>query len=207
MTVIRNVFCVGRNYVLHAQELGNQVPTSPMLFLKPTHALVPAEGTVQLPGDKGAVHYEVEWVVHISRSYEKGLTVDDMVDSMALGIDFTLRDVQTELKQAGHPWLLAKGFWNSAPTTRFLPFEGIAACQAGDFSLLKNDIEVQRGNISQMLFDLQTIIEYTAHHFGLGAGDVIFTGTPAGVGPVADRDRFTLRWKEENVGEFIVSMV
>lgn len=99
---IRNIYCVGRNYGLHAAELGNDIPEEPMIFTKPTHALTPMNGSViELPGDRGEVHYEAELVPHIGRKYEQGLTVDQLVDRMALGIDFTLRDVQTIIKKRG----------------------------------------------------------------------------------------------------------
>ncbi|GIM47067.1 fumarylacetoacetate hydrolase [Collibacillus ludicampi] len=208
MESIRNIFCVGRNYRLHAEELGNEVPKSPFLFNKPTHALVEANGQeILLPGDRGAIHHEVEFVIHIARTYKKGMNVEDVVDRMALGIDFTLRDVQSELKKKGHPWLLAKGFLNSAVITAFRPFPGVEACRNIDFSLLKNGELVQKGYLRDMLFDLQTIIEFTSEHFGLGEGDIIYTGTPAGVGPVANGDRLTLNWGEEALGECTIKML
>lgn len=208
MDTIRNIYCVGRNYRLHAEELGNQVPDSPMLFSKPTHALVKADGReIPLPGNRGEVHYEAEVVIHIGRTFEKGMHVGDVVDNMALGIDFTLRDVQSELKKKGQPWLPAKGFPNSAVVTEFREFPGVAACKETGFSLLVNGETVQSGHMQDMLFDLQTIIEFTADHFGLGAGDIIYTGTPAGVGPVSDGDRLALVWGDETLGECTVKLV
>lgn len=207
MKQIRNIYCVGRNYRLHAAELGNDVPDAPMIFGKPTHALAEAAGTeISLPGNRGELHYEAELVIHIARPYEAGVTLEQMVDEIALGIDFTLRDVQSVLKKKGHPWLLAKGFKNSAILTPFHPFPGEEALQQTDFSLLKNGEQVQRGNIKDVIFDLMTLIEYTAEHFGLDAGDVIYTGTPAGVGPVADGDQLDLRWGEESWGQFTVRL-
>lgn len=201
-TAIRNIYCIGRNYRLHAEELGNEVPKSPMLFTKPTHSLVETRGQeITLPAGQGDVHYEVEFVIHIAREYQPGMMVEELVDRMALGIDLTLRDVQSQLKQKGHPWLRAKGFRNSAIITPFRSFPGVAACQQIDFSLLKNGEQVQRGNIGDMIFDLQTIIDFTATHFGLGAGDLIYTGTPAGVGAVADGDQLQLIWGEELLGD------
>ena len=203
---IQNIYCVGRNYAQHAKELNNEVPSRPFLFSKPTHALVEANGqTIMLPGDRGAIHYEVEWVVHIARPYEKGMALTELIDKMTLGIDFTLRDVQSELKKKGHPWLLAKGFPNSAVLSPFIDFPGLAVCEATDFSLLKNDDRVQKGNIQDMLFDLPTLIEFTSEHFGLSEGDIIYTGTPAGVGSVADKDEFGLMWGNDKLGEFKVA--
>jgi 2-keto-4-pentenoate hydratase/2-oxohepta-3-ene-1,7-dioic acid hydratase in catechol pathway len=207
MNQIRNIYCVGRNYRLHAEELGNAVPTSPFLFSKPTHALVEANGqTIVLPGNQGEVHYETELVLHIFRPYEPGMSVEDIVDKMALGIDFTLRDVQSELKKKSHPWLRAKGFPNSAVLTKFHAFPGEAACAETDFSLFKNGERVQRGNVSDMLFNMQTIIEFAVEHFGLGQGDIIYTGTPAGVGPVADGDKLELLWGDDVWGTCVIHL-
>ncbi|GGH83881.1 2-keto-4-pentenoate hydratase/2-oxohepta-3-ene-1,7-dioic acid hydratase in catechol pathway [Pullulanibacillus pueri] len=202
MNEIRNIYCVGRNYAQHAKELKNEVPTSPFLFSKPTHALVETQGQeIRLPNDQGAIHYEAEWVVHIRQPYEKGMSVDELVDQMALGIDFTLRDIQSELKKKGQPWLLAKGFKNSAVISPFIEFPGIEACKQVDFSLLKNGEYVQKGNIQEMIFDLQTIVDFAGQHFGLGKGDIIYTGTPAGVGPIMDKDHFALLWGQKKLGE------
>jgi fumarylpyruvate hydrolase len=190
----RNVYCIGRNYALHAKELGNEVPKSPMVFLKPSHALVPLEGELVMPGDVGEVHHEAEIVLHVSKSYVPGARLEDLIDRMALGLDFTLRDVQSELKKMGHPWLAAKGFRNSAPICEWIPFPGEAGTADTEFFLRKNGETSQRGFARDMIFPLQTIIDCLGEQYGLGAGDVIFTGTPAGVGPVADGDRLELFW-------------
>lgn len=204
---IKNIICVGRNYVQHAQELNNPVPQVPLLFTKPTHALAEANGSeIIFPGDRGQIQYEVELVFHIRRQYEPGIKVDDLVDQMAIGIDFTLRDVQTELKGKGYPWVLAKGFINSAVLTPWQTFTGLKASMEVDFSLDKNGQQVQRGNMKNMIFDLPTIIDYTARHLGLDQGDIIFTGTPAGVGPVLDGDRFTCKLAEKELGECIIRL-
>lgn len=202
MNCIRNIYCVGRNYLLHAEELNNKIPTSPLIFTKPTHAAVEANGKeIILPGDRGTIHYEMELVIRITKPYSKGIMVNEIVDAMAIGIDFTLRDVQTELKEKGYPWLLAKGFKNSAVLTPFIKFPGTEECKKLNFSLLKNGQEVQVGNIKDMIFDLQTIVEYSAHHFGLGKGDIIFTGTPKGVGPVYNNDLMALMLGEKVLGQ------
>lgn len=204
---IRNVYCVGRNYKAHAEELGNDVPKEPMIFMKPSHALTAANGgALELPGLRGELHFETELVIRIGRPYEPGLTVDELVDGMAFGIDFTLRDVQSAIKAKGLPWLPAKGFLRSAPLGPWFAFPGMANLAERDFTLLKNGVEVQRGNVSRMIFNLQRIIDYCAAHYGLGQGDLIFTGTPEGVGPVADNDRMELFWGEEHAGSFTVSL-
>jgi fumarylpyruvate hydrolase len=204
---VGNIYCVGRNYRLHAEELGNEVPTEPMIFSKPTHALVVMNGQeIVLPGDQGEVHYEAELVIQIAKPYKEGMKVDDLVERFALGIDFTLRDVQSRLKKKGHPWLLAKGFPSSAAITSLHPFQGVEASKQVEFSLEINDKEVQRGKISDMLFDLETIIQFCAKHFGLGKGDLIYTGTPAGVGAVKDGDSFCLRWDGKTLGNCVIRL-
>lgn len=207
METIRNIYCIGRNYRLHAEELGNEVPHSPLVFLKPTHSLVEANGQeIVLPANRGQVHYEMEWILYISKSQPAGTPVEEVVSHMALGIDFTLRDVQSELKKKGQPWLLAKGFRNSAAVTGFQPFPGVEKCASQSFSLYKNRERVQLGKIRDMLFSSQQLVDYCAKHFGLAKGDVIFTGTPSGVGKVEDLDHLELYWEDEKAGECFIKL-
>ncbi len=204
---IKNIYCVGRNYLEHANELNNAVPTSPLIFIKPTHALAEAAGNeIILPADSGEVHHELEVVIHIARRYEAGIAVNDLVDKVALGIDFTLRDVQAQLKSKGYPWVLAKGFVNSAVLTPWQALNGDGTLLTQDFVLEKNNEEVQRGNIRDMIFDLPTLVTYFAEHLGLAEGDILFTGTPAGVGPVADGDHLALKWNDRLWGDFKVKL-
>jgi len=202
VNVIRNIYCVGRNYGLHAAELGNAIPDSPMIFMKPTHAAVEMDGSVvSLPSGFGSVHYEAELVVRIGRPYTLGATADELINGFALGIDLTMRDVQDELKMKQHPWLKAKGFRASAPMTAFRPLaEPLAELAAHEFSLWINDSEKQRGHIRDMIFDLQLLIDHIGDHYGLDQGDIIFTGTPAGVGQVYDGDRLELIWGDAVIG-------
>jgi fumarylpyruvate hydrolase len=202
---IRNIYCVGRNYRAHAAELGNDVPDQPMIFIKPTHALISMDTeSVRLPGDQGEIHYEGELVLHVGKAYKPGISVDEIIDQYALGIDFTLRDVQSEIKKKGQPWLPAKGFLGSAPITGFIPFPGAAALEQTDFQLLKNGDAVQRGNIQNLIFNLQTIIDFIAVNYGLGEGDIIYTGTPEGVGPVQQGDRLELLWGDRSLGTITI---
>ena len=134
------------------------------------------------------------------------MKVDEVIESMGIGIDFTLREVQSELKKKGHPWLLAKGFPNSAIVSEFVVFPGIEEIKKVDFMLIKNGEKVQQGNIKNMIFDLQTIVNFTALHFGLGEGDIIFTGTPEGVGPVLDGDHLSLVWDNKVLGECCIKL-
>ncbi len=203
MEEIRNIFCIGRNYAKHAAELGNAVPEAPILFSKPTHALALADGKpLSFPDGEGAIHHELEIVLKINREVQKGDQLEDIVDQMALGLDLTLRDLQTTLKGKGQPWLRAKGFRNSAIVTEFWPFPGADSCKDKMFSLQKNGQWVQQGTAQQMIFNFQAIIDECVSAFGLGAGDIIFTGTPEGVGPVENGDSFKLYWGNEEKGSF-----
>ncbi|WP_270169118.1 fumarylacetoacetate hydrolase family protein [Paenibacillus sp. SYP-B4298] len=196
-----SLYCVGRNYKLHAAELGNEVPDSPMLFMKPPRAAAPMDGqTIALPGRYGAVHYEAELVIAIGREYEAGMKAQELVTGFALGLDLTLRELQDDLKRKQHPWLKAKGFKGSAPMTAFERIDGPDELAKAEFSLQVNGIERQRGHIADMIFDLQTLVDHIGQHYGLGAGDVIFTGTPAGVGAIQDQDEMALFWGDERRG-------
>lgn len=204
---IANVYCVGRNYKLHAAELGNSIPTKPMFFMKPNHALVEMNGDeIQLPSDQGSIHYEAELVIHISKCYHKGSSVEDIVNYIGLGIDFTLRDLQSTLKAEGLPWLAAKGFRNSALISSFIPLSSLPSIQHLEFTLQKNGECVQYGRVEDMIFSLQEIIDFCGEHYGLGAGDVIFTGTPAGVGALADGDYLVLKMGDTTLGESKISL-
>ncbi|MDF9842199.1 MULTISPECIES: fumarylacetoacetate hydrolase family protein [unclassified Paenibacillus] len=202
---INNVYCVGRNYRLHAEELGNKVPVEPLIFLKPSHAAVPMDkAIIHLPQNAGQIHYEGELVLRIARDYVPGMSVEELVDVMALGLDFTLRDVQEDLKKKGLPWTAAKGFKNAAPLTPYIALPEQEELEATDFTVRKNGAEVQRGNVKDMIFSLQKIVEFIAARYGLGKNDLIFTGTPAGVGPVVSGDSFELFWGERLLGTCII---
>ncbi|WP_121615314.1 fumarylacetoacetate hydrolase family protein [Virgibacillus halodenitrificans] len=202
---INNIFCVGRNYAKHAAELGNKVPTKPMIFSKPTHSLVHADGKViPYPADQGDIHHELEIVLYIGKPVSEDSSVDEVVTQMALGLDLTLRDVQTDLKKKGHPWLLAKGFKNAAIYTDFWDFPGVTACAETAFSLRQDGMEVQKGNVKSMIFPFKDLIQYIHKQFGLSEGDIIYTGTPEGVGPISDGETYELVWGEEVKGSFVV---
>jgi fumarylpyruvate hydrolase len=204
---IRNIYCVGRNYRLHAAELGNEVPASPMIFMKPSHAAIPLDQELlAVPGAEGDVHYETELVFYIARPFEQGISPDDLFSHMTVGLDLTLRSVQDVLKAKGHPWLPAKGFRNSAPLGRWLPFPGISGLTQADFGLRLNGEEVQRGNVNDMVFDLHELASFVGERYGLSTGDVLFTGTPAGVGTLKAGDRLELWWDEQTLGSGKVSM-
>ncbi len=198
MKHIKNIYCIGRNYADHVKELNNKMPEQPLIFSKPTHALVSAEDNlITLPGNQGAVHHEVEIVIEIDRDYEAGLTVDDLVSKMYIGLDLTLRDEQQRLKEAGLPWLLSKGFKNSAIISKSMEFPKESVLREKEFSLKVNEEVVQAGKINQMTFSLDAMIKYLANHIGLKKGDLIYTGTPAGVGPLKDNDQLELIYDDE----------
>lgn len=246
MTGISNVYCVGRNYGLHAAELGNAVPDSPMIFMKPSHALAAMDGgELLLPAVHGSVHYETELVVRMDRTYAPGISPYSLISHVAVGLDLTLRDVQTELKQKQHPWLKAKGFARSAPMGAWVPIRGNgvpgvkaeeevkakaevevevevevgagteAEAEAVDsevaltrtpFTLCINGEQRQRGILAESIFDLPTLIEHIGSHYGLGEGDIIFTGTPAGVGELHDGDKLELFWGKQLNGSCVVHL-
>lgn len=204
---VRNIYCVGRNYRLHAAELGNDVPTSPMIFTKPTHALVEMnDDIVVFPGSRGSVHYEAELVFAVGRTYEAGMSCDELFSAYTVGLDLTLRDVQDRLKAKGHPWLAAKGFRNSATIGRWESFSSTMAMVENDFGLRINDKEVQRGNVKDMVFDLQQIVNFVGINYGLAAGDVIYTGTPAGVGALSEGDKLEVWWADQSLGRLTVKL-
>lgn len=184
---IKNIFCIGRNYAKHAKELGNDIPKKPMVFTKPTHSLYSSQGELMLSPDLGEVHYEVELVVRIAESYQQGKPLNQVIDGLSLGIDLTARSIQSKLKEKGHPWLLAKGFKGAAILGDFIPFQDIETNKI-EFSLMKNGEVVQVGNPTQMIFPLEKILAFISDNFGLEKGDIIYTGTPEGVGQIEDGD-------------------
>lgn len=202
---IRNVYCVGRNYRLHAEELGNEVPTAPMLFTKPTHAVAAMDGgMLAIPADQGAVHYEAELVFAVGRAYEPGMRCDELFSHYTVGLDLTLRDVQETIKKKGLPWLPAKGFRNSAALGEWRAYPGLDKVAAHPFGLRINGSEAQRGEMKDMVFGLQTLVDFIGRAYGLGPGDLIFTGTPAGVGALRAGDALETWWNEETLGRATV---
>ncbi|MEK3884691.1 fumarylacetoacetate hydrolase family protein [Paenibacillus sp. PL2-23] len=204
---IQNIYCIGRNYRLHALELGNEVPESPMVFTKPTHAVTPMNGgTIAIPGDAGEVHFELEIVLRVGDGYKVGMPVDAIFDAMTLGLDLTLRDVQSKLKAKGHPWLAAKGFKHSAPIGEWIPFVGEEALAAGEFKLLRSGEVAQIGYPKDMLFGVTELVQHIEASYGLGPGDLIFTGTPAGVAALRDGDVLESFWGSQRLGHCTISM-
>jgi len=180
------IICIGRNYGAHAAELNNPIPEFPLIFMKPSTALLVNNKPFYVPSFSNDIHFEVEVVLKICKNgrHVQAEHADSFYEELTVGIDFTARDLQSKLKEKGHPWELAKAFDQSAVLGRFIRKDSLSDLNHLKFSLLKNDEVVQRGNTSDMLFDFASIISYTSQFFKLQAGDLIFTGTPAGVGPV-----------------------
>ena len=184
------VFCLGRNYATHAREMKSEIPPEPVVFLKPPTSLVLAEGRVHLPPGVGEVHHEVEMVAILGHG-GKDIPLEQapaFIAGYGVGLDMTLRDVQAEAKRKGLPWSIAKGFDTSAPVSEFSPAHEVAEPYNLDLTLHVNGALRQHGNTSEMLFRLDTIIAYLSRFFTLEEGDLIFTGTPEGVGPVERGD-------------------
>lgn len=182
------IICVGRNYKSHAQELGNEVPSQPVLFLKPDTALLKGK-EFYIPEFSQDIHYELEVVVKISKvgKYIQKENAHKHYQEIGLGIDFTARDLQNQLKAKGLPWEISKGFDGSAVVSSFYKKENYSLSDL-NFSLMKNAQQVQKGNTSSMLFGIDEIIAYASKFFTLRVGDLLFTGTPEGVGRVTEND-------------------
>lgn len=187
------IICVGRNYSSHIQELKNETPAEPVLFLKPDTSILLKKQPFFIPEFSNDVHHEVEVLVRINKI---GKHIDKKFahkyyDEIGLGIDFTARDLQTELKKIGLPWEKAKAFDGAAVVGKFINKEEIKDINNLEFSLDINGNVVQKGNTLQMIWKIDDLIEYISKYFTLKIGDIIFTGTPAGVGKVAPNDRLT----------------
>ena len=186
------IICIGRNYSEHAKELGNEPPKEPLFFLKPDSAILPKRVPFYIPEFTKDLHFEIELLVKINRvgKYIEERFSSDYYDKIGLGIDFTARDLQQECKTKGLPWERAKAFDGSAVIgTEFIDKSEFKSVQNISFSLNKNGEQVQLGNSRDMIFTIDAIISYVSQFFTLKIGDIIYTGTPAGVGPVKIGDK------------------
>lgn len=178
------IFCVGRNYVEHAKELNNEVPQEPVIFLKPKSALLISGAQFYYPQFTNELHYEAELVLHVSKN---GKYIDESqahkyYDCISVGIDFTARDVQSELKKKALPWEKAKAWDGSAVLGKLIPLTTEILKNPIEFSLQLNNTVVQKGNSKNMIFSFNRVIENISQYFALNIGDLIYTGTPSGVG-------------------------
>ena len=189
------VVCVGRNYAEHAKELNNPLPTEPMLFIKPGSCVVPLEGGFSIPEDRCSVHYEVEIAVLIGKPLSRKPSeeeVRDAISGFAPALDLTLRDVQNKLKGQGHPWEPAKSFDGACVLAPFVPGDAVEDLAGIGIRLTINGEVRQDGISGDMIFAIVPVIQEMAGNFSLQPGDVILTGTPAGVGPLHKGDELVL---------------
>ena len=187
------IICIGLNYRKHALEMGRPLPEEPVVFLKPDSSILKNNKPFFLPGFSKMIQYETEVVIKISK-LGKGISqkfAHRYYDELTLGIDITARDIQNRSSAAGLPWELSKCFDGSAPVGRFIPVSSVIDVKNLDFRLEINGKIVQQGNTSDMIFSINEIIAYVSRFFTLKTGDLIYTGTPAGVGPVKVGDRLT----------------
>ena len=200
------IIAIGRNYAEHAKELNNPVPGVPVIFMKPDTAPLKDNKPFYHPDFSEDIHHEIEIVIkickegkHISEKF-----ADDYFDEIALGIDFTARDIQQKHKEKGLPWELAKAFDNSAPVSNFFPKSNFPDMQNINFKLDVNNAVRQLGNTSNMLFSFNYIISFVSKYFTLKKGDIIFTGTPQGVSKVNIGDRLEGYLENEKVLDFYI---
>lgn len=184
------IFCIGRNYAAHAKELGNEVPEEPVIFMKPKSALLPAGTPFYYPEFTNDLHYECELVLRVSKNgrYVPEKHASDYFDAITVGIDFTARDIQQDLKTKGLPWEKAKAWDHSAVVGQWKSFADYAGQLPIQFSLQIDGQLVQQGDSSLMIYPFARIVSEISKYFTLHIGDLIFTGTPAGVGPVVPGD-------------------
>lgn len=185
------ILAVGRNYIEHAKELNNPVPEQPVIFMKPDTAVLKDNKDFYYPAFSHDIHYEVEVLIRICNEgkHVPPKFAHKYYDAIGLGVDFTARDIQSAHKAKGLPWELAKSFDHSAVISPLIPKADLGDVKALDFSLHKNGETVQAGNTSNMIFDFEHLICFISQYITLRKGDIIFTGTPAGVGPVAIGDK------------------
>lgn len=200
------IFCVGRNYAEHAKELKNDIPSAPVIFMKPHTALLTENKDFYYPNFTKDLHYECEIVLRICKN---GRAVSEKFasgyyDAVTVGIDFTARDLQQQQKEKGLPWEIAKAFDHSAVLGEWVPISNEEKKNPFLFSLKQNDKIVQQGNTSDLLFSFEKIISYVSQFFTLNMGDLIYTGTPQGVGPVAIGDTLSASLFEKELLRFSI---
>lgn len=185
------IICIGRNYILHAKELNNPVPEIPVWFMKPETAIINKDQPFFYPEFSQDIHYETELVYRICKvgKYIDQKFAHTYYDAIGIGFDLTARDLQSTFKAKGLPWEPAKAFDGSAPLSPFIPIEEFENIDSIDFSMHKNGELTQQGNSKDMLFPIDRIIAYVSQYLTLKIGDLIFTGTPAGVGPIEIGDK------------------
>ena len=200
------IICIGLNYRKHALEMGWPIPEEPVVFLKPDSSLLKNTKPFFLPGFSDNIHYEVEVVIKISK-LGKGISAKfapRYYDELTLGIDITARDIQSRMAKAGMPWELSKCFDGAAPIGTFIPVASVSNLRDLDFRLEINGKTVQKSNTSDMIFGLNEIVEYVSKYFTLKTGDLIFTGTPPGVGQLKKNDNLVAYLVNDPVLDFLI---
>ncbi len=198
------IICIGLNYRKHAMEMGRRLPEEPVIFLKPDSSILKNNKPFFLPGFSSMIQYEAEIVLKISK-LGKGISAKyahRYYDELTVGIDITARDIQNRHSAAGLPWELSKCFDGAAPLGKFIPVSSVSDLKNLEFRLEINKKVVQKGNTSDMVFDFNEIIAYVSKFFTLKTGDLIFTGTPSGVGPLKKNDNLVAYLGEESVLDF-----
>lgn len=188
---VSNIYCIGLNYSNHIAEMKSEKPSEPMVFMKPTSAIVYNNDSIIIPKISNDAHHEGEIVILIGQD-GKDVSIKDAnnyILGIGIGIDVTLRDIQSEAKKKGKPWLVSKGFATSAPVSEFLPVENFQDLKNLQIQLFVNDQLRQKGNSQEMIFDFSEVISYISSIFSLKAGDLIYTGTPAGVAQMVNGDK------------------
>ena len=200
------IICIGVNYRQHAIEMGRPFPEVPLVFIKPDSAILKNNKPFFLPDFSENIHYEVEVVIKISKLGKSiaAKYAHRYFDEVTLGVDITARDLQGKLAKAGHPWTIAKGFDGSAPLGKFMPVSSFKSIDDLNFRLDINGKTVQLGNTSDMIFNIAQIIEYASKFFTLKTGDLIFTGTPSGVGPLHKGDNLVASLEDKTVLDFMI---
>ncbi len=198
------IICVGLNYHDHIEELGFSAPDEPIFFMKPETALLVRNRPFFLPDFSQEIHYEVELLVRINKlgKHIQPKFAHTYYDEIGLGVDFTARDIQERLRKEGLPWELAKSFDSSAAVSPFIPKDQFPDLSEICFSLQKNGETVQIGNSNNMIFNIDQLISYISRYITLKIGDIIFTGTPVGVGPVSINDRLTGYIEDQKMFDF-----
>ncbi|MBN2665391.1 MAG: fumarylacetoacetate hydrolase family protein [Bacteroidales bacterium] len=200
------IICIGMNYRRHAIEMGRPYPSEPVVFMKPDSSLLKKNKPFFLPGFSNDIHYELEVVVKISR-LGKSISpkfASRYYDEITAGIDITARDIQTRLSKSMLPWEISKGFDGSAPIGEFIPVSSAGDIRNLDFRLEINELIVQQGNTSDMIFGVDELISYISQYFTLKTGDLIFTGTPSGVGPLKRHDHLVAYIGDKSLLDFMI---
>ncbi|MFW6263503.1 MAG: fumarylacetoacetate hydrolase family protein [Thermotogota bacterium] len=205
---VNRIFCVGRNYINHAKELKNQIPESPVVFMKPTSCLVHHDCKyINLSNTRYEVHYESELVIQVGKSgfFKDGDVIDGFIHGFTLGLDLTLRQLQKQLKEKGLPWEKSKSFDHSSPLGKIIPINSCNELKDFNFDCLINNEKRQHGQVKDMIFSFEEILKEISNYWKLLAGDLIYTGTPEGVGVLKTGDIIRIESQETGAFEWKIS--